>query len=268
MKRSRKIGRMLEHLAIPNLTLYLVGGQGLALLLNAGNHEFLMNMLLLPDAVLAGQWWRLLSFLFTPPTSNPILALFALYLLYFMGGSLENQWGTARYNLFVLVGYVMTIVAAFVFPEALATNAYLTGSIFLAFAYLYPDFQILLFFILPVKIKWLALITWLGYAYTLIFGSWPARLLVVAALANFLLFFGRDLFYRARYGHRRMQQQTKEIKTRDQPKHVCAVCGVTDVSDKTMEFRYCTKCNPPVAYCMRHLTDHQHRNQTVLPGPP
>src|ERR1041384_2544970 len=97
----KKIERRLDRFAIHNLTLYLVGGQGLALLISLGMPEFLMNMLLVPDAVIAGQWWRLLSFVFTPPFGNPFLALFALYLLYFMGGSLENQWGTVRYNLFV-----------------------------------------------------------------------------------------------------------------------------------------------------------------------
>jgi hypothetical protein len=258
MKFSKKTERRLERFAIRNLTLYLVGGQGLALLFSLGAPGFLLSMLLVPDAVMAGEWWRLLSFALTPPFGNPILAIFALYLLYFMGGSLENQWGTLRYNLFVLIGYVMTIAAAFAFPDSAASNVYITGSIFLAFAYLYPNFEILLFFILPVKIKWLALLTWLGYAYSLIFGDWPTRLLVLAALANFLVFFGRDLYATARHGHWKMQRQAKAVVARDQPKHVCRVCGVSDVSDKTMEFRYCTKCSPPVAYCTRHLGTHAH----------
>src|SRR4029077_2272748 len=122
-----------------------------------------------PEAVGWGEWWRLVSFLFTPPSGNPLLAIFALYFLWFMGGALEAQWGAFRYNVYVLIGYAMTVAAAFAFPYGAATNGYITGSIFLAFAYLFPDFQILLFFILPVKVKWLALITWLFFAYQFIF---------------------------------------------------------------------------------------------------
>jgi ribosomal protein L37AE/L43A len=259
VKKPRKVERVLERFAIKNLTLYLVGGQGIALLLSLGTPGFVQAMLLVPEAVMDGEWWRVLSFILTPPFGNPILAVFALYLLYFMGGSLESQWGTLRYNLYVLVGFVMTIAAAFLFPFAPATNAYVTGSIFLAFAYLYPEFELLLFFVLPVKIKWLAWITWAGYGYGLVVGGWPTRALILVAIANFLLFFGRDLFYKARYGHRRMTKQTTKLVTRDKPTHVCAVCGITDKSDKTTEFRYCTKCDPPVAYCMAHLQDHPHR---------
>jgi hypothetical protein len=258
MKPLKQLERKLDRFAIHNLTLYLVGGQGLALLLGVSMPGLLETMLLIPQEVMSGQWWRLLSFVLTPPFGNPILAIFALYLLYFMGGSLENQWGAVRYNLFVLIGFLMTIAAAFVFPFAAASNTYITGSIFLAFAYLYPDFQILLFFILPVRVKWLALLTWLGYGYGLVMGDWSTRLLILASITNFLVFFGKDLFYRARYGHRRMKTQASTIAARDKPTHVCAVCGITDKTDRTMDFRYCTKCSPPLAYCTAHLGNHQH----------
>ncbi|HZP88556.1 MAG TPA: hypothetical protein VFB54_17220 [Burkholderiales bacterium] len=258
MKPLKQLERKLDRFAIRNLTLYLVGGQGLALVLGLSQPAMLQNMLLIPEAVMDGQWWRLLSFVFTPPFGNPILAVFALYFLYFMGGSLENQWGTFRYNLYVLIGFVMTIAAAFAFPFGAASNVYITGSIFLAFAYLYPEFQILLFLIIPVKVKWLAWLTWAGYAYSLVFGDWNTRLLVLASITNFLVFFGRDLFYRARYGHRKMKKATAELRTRDKPTHACTTCGVTDKTDRTMEFRYCTKCDPPLEYCLTHLGDHQH----------
>jgi hypothetical protein len=261
MKPSRKIERALDRLAIQNLTFYLVAGQGLALLLTLSMPGTASNMFLIPEAVMDGQWWRVLSFVFTPPFSNPLCAACALYLLFMMGGSLEHRWGTLRYNAFVLIGYAMTIFAAFAFPFGPATNAYITGSIFLAFAYLFPDFELLLFFVLPVKVKWLAWITWAGYALSLAIGDNQTRLLVLAATANFLLFFGRDLFHRARYGHRKMQKQSAALRTRDQPTHVCTTCGVTDKTDRTMDFRYCTKCSPPLPYCMNHLTSHEHVNR-------
>jgi ribosomal protein L37AE/L43A len=252
---ERKLGRF----AIHNLTLYLVGGQGTVLLMSMAVPGFVSSILLQPYAVLSGQWWRLLTFCITPPGGNPILAVFALYLLYFMGNSLEAQWGAFRYNLYLLLGFAMTIAAAFLFPYSVATNLYITGSIFLAFARLYPDFEILLFFVLPVKVKWLALITWIGYGFAFVFGDWAGRLLVVAAVANFLLFFGAEILHSVRYGHRRMQHQAKAVAARARATHACASCGVTDKTQPNMDFRYCTKCDPPVEYCAEHLGTHEHR---------
>jgi hypothetical protein len=258
MNYLKQLERRLGPFAIHDLTLYLVGGQGLALLLALGMPGFLGSIQLVPSAVLAGQWWRLLSFLFTPPSPNPIFAALALYLLYFMGRSLEAHWGALRYNLYVLIGFLMTIAVAFAFPYSVASNVYITGSIFLAFAYLFPDYQLFLFFILPLRIKWLALVTWLFYAYDFVSGGWAARLLILAAISNFLAFFGRDIYYKARHGHRQMKQQASAIRSRDQALHTCTVCGITDKTHRTMDFRYCTKCEPPLCYCMEHLGTHQH----------
>ncbi len=134
----------------------------------------------------------------------------------------------------------------------------------LAFAWLFPDYTLMLFFVLPVKVKWLALLTWLFYGYTLITGGWAERLLVLAAVANFLLFFSQDIYARARYGHRKLKQHSVVIAARDKPLHICTVCGITDKTDRTMDFRYCTKCEPPVAYCSEHLRTHAHlRPETV-----
>jgi len=258
MSWLRKLERRFGRYAIPNLTLYLVGGQGLALLMSLGAPGVVQEMLLFPAAVLAGEWWRVLSFLFMPPNSNVLFAAFALYLLYIMGGALEAQWGSFRYNVYVLIGYVLTVLAAFVFPWGLATNAYLTSSIFLAFAYLFPDFTLMLFFVLPVKVKWLALLTWLYYGYSMLTGDWSDRALIFAAIANFLLFFGSDLYATARYGQRKMQQQARRMTDKPRPMNVCSVCGANNLTHPTTDFRYCSKCDPPVAYCMDHLDSHTH----------
>jgi len=259
MKISKPTERKLERFAIHDLTLYLVGGQGLALLLGLTMPGFVNNMLLIPEAVMNGQWWRLISFVLTPPSGNPIFAAFALYLLFFMGRSLENQWGTLRYNLYVLIGFLMTIAVSFVFPYGVASNTYITGSIFLAFAYLFPNFEIMLFFVLPVKIKWLAVVTWILYAISFATGDWLTRLLILAAVTNFFVFFGKDIFYSVRHGHRKVKQQASVIASREQARHTCTVCGITDKSHREMDFRYCTKCDPPVAYCMDHLNAHEHK---------
>ena len=259
MKFLDRAQRRLGRFAIDNLTLYMVGGQGIAMILALSMPGYFEGMLLIPQRVLAGEWWRLISFFFTPPISNPIFAIFALYMLYFMGGSLEAHWGAARYNLYVLIGYLATIAGAFAFPYSVAMNQYITGSIFLAFAYLFPDFTIMLFFILPVKVKWIALLTWLYYGFQFITGSWAQRVMVLISIANFLLFFGTSIRLQAQSGHRKVQRQAKAIADRDKPVHVCTICGITDKTDRNMDFRYCTKCDPPVEYCSAHLRAHEHR---------
>jgi hypothetical protein len=259
MNFLKRMERSLGRFAISNLTLYLVGGQGIVLILGLTQPDFLFAIQLIPAAVLQGEWWRVFTFIFTPPAGNPILAIFALYLLYFMGGALEARWGTFRYNAYVLIGYVVTIATAFAFSLFAASNTYITGSIFLAFAYLFPDYEIYLFFVLPVKVKWLALLTWLLYGYRFIFGGVDERLLIVAAIANFLLFFARDITSTVRYGHRRAKLQASAIANRDKARHVCTICGITDKTHPTMDFRYCSKCEPPVAYCEEHLRNHEHR---------
>lgn len=262
MAFMKQLERRLGRFAIPDLTLYLVGGQGIALIMQIASPGFADAIALIPEAVRAGQWWRLPGFVLTPPAGNPIFAIFALYLLFFMGRSLEAQWGAFRYNLYVLIGFAMTIAVTFLFGVDVASNGYITGSIFLGFATLFPDFELLLFFVLPLRVKWLALLTWLFYGYQLITGGWDTRLLILAAISNFLLFFGRDLMSRARHGHRQLQRHSSAVAARGKALHTCAVCGITDKTDPTMDFRYCTKCEPPLAYCSAHLREHAH----VQPG--
>lgn len=259
MKFTTRLERKLGRFAIHDLTKYWVGGQAITLLLSLAKPAFLGALALIPAAVVDGQWWRLLSFMLTPPSTNIIFAAFALYLLWFMGGALEAQWGTFRYNLYVLIGALMTIATAFAFPYYPASNGYLIGSIFLAFAALFPRYEILLFFVLPVQVRWLALLTWLLYGFAFVIGGWNTRLLILAAITNFLLFFGRDLMHQLSYGQRRIKQHAKTAADRDTPRHVCAVCGITDKTHREMDFRYCSKCEPPVAYCTEHLRNHEHQ---------
>ena len=266
MNSRKQLERKLSRFAIHDLTLYLVGGQGLALLLGLGMPAFIGAIQLVPALVLRGEWWRVLSFVFTPPSGSPLFAVIALYFLFFLGRSLEAQWGAARYNLYVLIGFVMTVACAFAFPYHGASNVYITGSIFLAFAYLYPRYEILLFFILPVQVRFLAAITWVLYAYEFLVGGWAERVLILAAITNFLVFFGRDIVATLRYGQRRVVRQAAARVAREQVRHSCTVCGVTDKSNPTMDFRYCRQCEPPLCYCRDHLGNHEHV-QTGLPPP-
>lgn len=268
MRVMRRLENALGHLAIPNVTVYLIGLQVMCMLLVVGKPEFGELLLLDPTKVREGEYWRLLTFLFYPPTVSPIWAFFVYYFFWLMGTALEANWGTFRYNLYLLLAAVMSIAAAFL-PMALglpvvggASSGFVSGSVFLAFAFLYPDFVIRIFFILPVRIKWLALLTWIFYGVTLVFGAWLSKAMVLASIANFLLFFWSDILERMRHGHKQMHRQIKRI-TKSAPQdtgafHRCSVCGITDRSHPQMEFRYCTACGGK-GYCMEHIATHEHR---------
>ncbi len=256
-----KLERKFRRYAVPNVTLYLILGQVLFFVFVLSGRFILERVVLIPDRVLAGEWWRLITFLFIPPMTNPIFAFFAWYLFYLMGNALEGHWGAFRYNVYLLIGYLVTVGVTFLYPFSIATNIFIAGSVFLAFAFLYPDFQLYIFFIIPVKIKWLALLTWIGYAYEVLVGSWSARLLVLASISNFFLFFGKDIYWRMKTGNRKMAFQAKQYSTGREPFHKCAVCGITDLSHPQMEFRYCSECGG-LGYCMDHISNHEHVKKT------
>ena len=130
-----------------------------------------------------------------------------------------------------------------------------------AFAWLYPDFEFLLFFIFPVKVKWLALLAWGFYLVSFFMGNWPVRADVLAGCLNFLLFFHSDLIQWIRTSNRKFKGNMARERDRDEkpPMHVCAECGVTDQTNRTMEFRYCPECTGTPAYCMEHIHNHKHR---------
>lgn len=263
-----RLERIFGRFALPGIPLILVAGQVLAWfgilrgLINPG------TLVLLPALVHLGQWWRLFTFLFAPPPfvfSAPpwgiLAAIFAWWLFYFMGTALEGFWGTFRFNLFLLAGYVFTVAAGFLDPRLPVTNLFLGGSVFLAFAYLNPNFEMMLFLFLPVRIKWLALVTWCVFAYQVMFAPLPAKLQDLASVANFFLFFGRDLYLSARLKGRAVTQSAaRRAATRapDEPRHRCRVCGKTDKTNPEMDFRYCSRCAGDQCYCPEHIFNHTH----------
>ncbi len=255
------IERRFQRYAVHNVTLYLILGQVLFFVFQISGRFILDRVVLIPERVLMGELWRLITFLCIPPVTNPIFAFFAWYLFYLMGNALENYWGAFRYNLFLLVGYVVTVAVSFVVLNEPATNMFIGGSVFLAFAFLYPDFVLQLFFILPVKVKWLALLTWIGYAYTVLFGPWSTRLFVLASISNFLLFFGNNIVWRMKTGKRAMTAQAKQFTGKKEAFHTCATCGITDLSHPQMEFRYCSECGG-LGYCRDHITGHVHKKNS------
>ena len=205
MALLNRLERLFGRVAIPNISLYLVLGQVVFWSVAFLGFFDLERIALLPLAVRHGEAWRLFTFLLLPPSSSPVFIAFAWYIFWMMGTALEHYWGVFRYNLFIFVGWALTVGVAFLYPASYATNLFLAGSVFLAFAFLNPDFEMLILFILPVKIKWLALIQWLFYGYAVIAGSWPVRLGVLASVGNFLLFFSSEIVQRMKTGRRQVE---------------------------------------------------------------
>ena len=256
---------------MPNLTVVLIAGQvlvyGATYLapqadqqgdIPQPNDVLARKLDLVAGQVLAGEVWRVVTFLFVPPITTLIFALFFWYLFYLMGTALEHTWGTFRYNVYLLVGYLATVAVSFITPEVPSTNAFLQGSVFLAFAYLYPNFELLLFFLLPVKVKWLALLTWIAYFLMIAAGGWMTRLVVSASICSFLLFFGGEILARMRSGHRRMTFQAARVAGTKKRVHRCTICGISSETEPKMDFRYCSKCTGALCYCPEHIRNHEH----------
>ena len=185
-KMERRWGRY----AIPNIALYFVIGQVFVLLASLLGKINVGDLVLVPGIVMQGEWWRVFTYMLVPPPPGVLgylLIAFAFYIFYMMSSALEEAWGAFRFNLFLLLGWVLTTGLSFFILGSAVSNSFLAGSVFLAFAFLNPNFEFLLFFILPVKVKWLALITWGLYAVSFIKGPGAVRLMIMASIGNFLI---------------------------------------------------------------------------------
>lgn len=154
-------------------------------------------------AIMSGQVWRVITFIFLPINSSPIFIIFALYFYYMIGESLESAWGYPKFNLFYFVGILGTILAGLV--TGFATNHFLNMSLFFAFAILYPEFEVRLFFILPIKIKWLAYVNAAYFIIQFFFSNWPQRIALLISVANIILFFSSDVI--RRYKNNKRQRE-------------------------------------------------------------
>ena len=253
-----KLERRLGNLAIPHLTEILIFGQAVVWLAATAGWLTLQNIVLVPGLVQSGEWRRLLTFLLIPPSMNPIWLLVGLMFFYFIGKALETQWGEFRYTLFIFAGYAATVASSFLFPRYPVTNMFIGTSIFLAFAILYPEMEVQLFFILPVKMKWLAAFSCVIYVWQILTGTWPIRVQILASLFNLALFFGADFVRLLQRGGRQAVLSTKEAVIEIAPFHVCVVCGKTDRTHPQENFRYCSQCGGSKGYCSEHIRAHAH----------
>lgn len=183
--------RRVMRFSIPNLITYVIGGQALLFVLGYAGLPVNSLFSLSRDALFRGEIWRLVTFVFVPESYNLMTLVFSLYLYWMIGSALESRWGSNRFTAYYLFGMAGAILAALI--TGYGVNTYLNLSLFLAFAALFPDFQLMLFFIIPVKVKYLALLDGALLLYSLIANPWYAKAAILLSLLNLFFFLGGDL---------------------------------------------------------------------------
>ena len=281
MNWLNKLERKFGNWAIPNLIVWLIGAYTIGFVLYRVNPSIIGLLMLSPYHILHGQIWRLITWVFMPTDTNLVYLLIMALFYYQLGTTLERTWGTFRFNVYIFGGMLFTVIGAFllygimylmngvVTTEMLLigtsfSTSYINMSIFLAFACMYPDMQVLLMFIIPIKMKWMAAVYGVLIALSFFETGWAGRMAIFMSLLNFIIFFfsTRNLKrYTPHEVHRR--QKFKADMRRPQgyaggAKHKCAVCGRTELDDPTLEFRFCSKCEGNYEYCQDHLFTQQH----------
>lgn len=281
-----KFERKYSKYAIHNLSLILIICYVCGYALSLINQDFLYSLTLDPYKILHGQVWRLVTWIFIPPSSGNIFLLFiSLYFYYSLGTALERTWGDYRYNLYIFSGMIFTVIGSFLlmgysylfegtkmvpyivnesYFASVATwfsTYYVNMSIFLAFAATFPDIQVLLMFVIPIKVKWLGIIYAAELVYEFFYYPYYNKFAIAASLLNFVVFFitSRGKIHYSPKQAKRRQEFRREIKHATAiTKHKCAICGQTEEDNPDLEFRFCSKCNGNYEYCQNHLFTHEH----------
>ena len=272
------------NFGIRNLMLFIVIGNIIVFLFSMMDKSgyFLSYLLFNPQLILRGQVWRLLTFVFVPESTSLIMLAITLYFYYFIGNTLERQWGTAKFTLYYICGIVCTVVYGMI--VGLLGNvgyfamgsSYINLSMFFVFATFFPESRVLLFFFIPIKIKWLAYLNAayfaLGVISYLMVGNILLALVPIIAILNYFIFCGDMLLdsissLRRRSNRRRnsnvvdFKKAAKQAYSETQNKgytRKCAVCGRTDTDYPNLEFRYCSRCEGYHCFCEDHIGNHIH----------
>ena len=282
---ERKFGKY----AVRNLSLVLIACYILGYIIELFAPSIQSLLTLNPHAILQGQIWRLVTWVLIPPSSLDFFTIIMLLFYYSVGTSLERIWGTYRYNVYLFSGMLYTILGSFAAYGIYWAMAYVSGaqisavvvqsastlfstyyinmSIFLAYAATFPDAQVLLMFVIPVKMKWMGIIYAVLLLVQLVSGvGLPIynifyRIALVASLLNFVIFWITSrgkLSMSPKQAKRRQEFQSEVKRTTRITRHKCAICGRTDEDDPSLEFRFCSKCNGNYEYCQHHLFTHEH----------
>lgn len=271
-------------LGIPDLMKYIVLSNAAVFVLDLFTNSFFSNLLFFHyNSIMHGQVWRLLTFILVPSIggagsvgfglmTNVFFFAMTSFFYYSIGTTLERYMGSTKFTVFYALGVLLNMLLGLL-THAGVNMYYINMSMFFSFAVLYPDTRVLLYGIIPLKIKWLAWLDAVFFAYDIFFylrsGLPLLALMPIIGILNFFLFFGGELLDGAKYkkdvfAHKTSKQTInfkkaqKDIKQRKGYLHKCTVCGVTDADDPNMEFRYCSKCNGYYCYCINHINNHTH----------
>ncbi|OGO81171.1 MAG: hypothetical protein A2Y21_04265 [Clostridiales bacterium GWC2_40_7] len=254
-----KLEKRYRRFGIRGLMKYIIGLNAIVFFMIRVEPSFEYTLALIPDYVMRGEVWRLVTYLFIPPATSVFFIIFVLYFYYMIGTSLEQEWGTFKFNVYYLIGMIGTTAAVFI-TGGIATAVYLNLSLFLAFAYIFPNFQILLFFFFPIKVKYLGYLNAAFIIYSILTEKLPGKVAAIVSILNFLLFFGKDLFINLKRGRKNFKRRKGYVVQfpKDRTVHKCQICGRSERDDKDLEFRYCVDCEGDHEYCMDHLHSHGH----------
>ena len=287
-KLSNAIDRFCQrrpNFGIPRLMLWVVIANVVVYLFSMMDRTgaLLYYLFFNPQLILRGQLWRLVTFIFIPAsTTNPFFLLISLYFYYFIGSTLEKQWGKAKFTVYYLSGVLFTVIYALLVGLVTGagyipiTASYINLSMFFVFATYYPEHRVLLFFFIPVKIKWLAYLDAALFLFSIIrgavLGSLLLALLPIVAVLNYFIFCGDMLmaYIRDFIGRRRVRRSPTVINFKKAAREAhretegkpytrkCAVCGRTDADYPDLEFRYCSRCQGYHCFCADHINNHVH----------
>lgn len=281
-KLERKFGKF----AIPNLTVILIAGFAVGYLIEIFASGALELIALNPAKVMQGQIYRLITWVVIPPSSDNLFFVVIMLFFYFsIGKTLENTLGDFRYTVYILSGIIFTDIGmmfTYIVMKVMgqvdilnmyyayglygASTYYLCMSMFLAYAFLYPDQQVLLYFIIPIKVKWMG---YLDIIYLIVkvlqFGLmqyYTGMITVIMSVLNFIVFYlmcrnSNRMTYAHKKRKRRYRQEVRQ--TQILTRHKCAICGQTEEDNPNLEFRYCSRCKGNYEYCQNHLFTHEHK---------
>lgn len=237
--------------------------------LGAVNPVLLSYLTFNPYLILHGQVWRLVSFMLYPAGTS-LIAFIAFYFYYYIGNTIEQYWGTAEFNIYFFLGVLLTIIYGFIIYFVTGININLDSqfiylSMFFAFASLFPDMQVLFMFIIPIKMKYLALVDAAFFALSVFNNPFPINLLPIVAVLNFIVFCGKDLKFampkkqsKSTINFKRESARIRKEQEHKLYNHKCSVCGRTDVDYPNLEFRYCSRCAGYHCFCEDHINNHIH----------
>lgn len=275
-KMERKFGKY----AVSNLTFWLLGAWLVGFIIQLTMPEVQSLLTLEPVFILRGQIWRLVSWLLIPPSVNMIFLIFFFSCYYFIGTSIEQAIGTFRYNVYLFSGLLCSILGAFLLYVFyyLTTGGisvstigyyfstqYITMSLFMVFAVIYPNVEFRLYFLIPFKAKWMGILDAAWMVFMFVVTGLPGRAAILSSFLNFIIFFFSTRNYkrvspkeiRRRQVYRQQVRQPRAVS-----KHRCAICGRTEEDGAELEFRFCSKCDGNYEYCQDHLFTHQHRKRS------